>query len=187
MSFADDADFEPDSPMHIEGPKPSFNDFYSGNLQALLSVIRQRQLSMACRKIGFRAAAVDKESVRAKGPITLLDFTEAEDLSFLKDYARNEANNIVLIHAAPPCSICSAPRNNPLTSLATKGFHIPAPLRSMDQPDEFDASRPGPKRSSISKSLISSHQRNRFVGVEFSNSCFNKESQKQFACKIKSS
>lgn len=161
--------------------------FYSGNLQALLSVIRQRQLSMACRKIGFRAAAVDKESVRAKGPITLLDFTEAEDLSFLKDYARNEANNIVLIHAAPPCSICSAARNNPLTSLATKGFHIPAPLRSMDQPDEFDASRPGPKRSSISKSLISSHQRNRFVGVEFSNSCFNKESQKQFACKIKSS
>ena len=30
MSFADDADFEPDSPMHIEGPKPSFNDFLFG-------------------------------------------------------------------------------------------------------------------------------------------------------------
>ncbi|CAL1136347.1 unnamed protein product [Cladocopium goreaui] len=92
-------------------------------------------LTIEIRKANLRGVAIDKTVGRAKGPITVLDLTVEEDVAFLSEFIRQEANNICLIHFAPPCGTCSAARKRRLAPavldrLASDGITPPQILRS---------------------------------------------------------
>ena len=92
-------------------------------------------LTIEIRRANLRGVAVDKTVGRAKGPITVLDLTVDEDVRFLAEFIRQEADNICLIHFAPPCGTCSAARKRRLApavldKLAQEGITPPQVLRS---------------------------------------------------------
>ena len=92
-------------------------------------------LSVEIRKAHLRGVAVDKTIGRAKGPITVLDLTLEKDVEFLAEFIRQDADNICLIHFAPPCGTCSAARKRRLSpavldKLASEGITPPQVLRS---------------------------------------------------------
>ena len=92
-------------------------------------------LTIEIRKANLRGVAIDKTDGRAKGPITVLDLTVEEDVSFLSEFIRQEADNICLIHFAPPCGTFSAARKRRLAPavldrLASDGITPPQILRS---------------------------------------------------------
>ena len=78
--------------------------------------------------------AIDRSSSRTSGPITHLDLTKPEDLSFLKNFIASEKANLIYVHLAPPCGTCSAARNKPHKDLERAGFTLPQPLRSKLHP-----------------------------------------------------
>ena len=78
--------------------------------------------------------AIDRSSSRTSGPITHLDLTKTEDLSFLKNFIASEKANLIYVHLAPPCGTCSAARNKPHKDLERAGFTLPQPLRSKLHP-----------------------------------------------------
>jgi hypothetical protein len=92
-------------------------------------------LTIKIRKANLRGVAIDKTVGRAKGPIIVLDLTVEEDVAFLSEFIRQEADNICLIHFAPPCGTCSAARKRRLAPavldrLASDGITPPQVLRS---------------------------------------------------------
>ena len=96
-------------------------------------------LSVEIRKANLRAVAVDKTVERAKGPITILDLTDDNDLEFLMNFIEQEQENLVLVHFAPPCGTCSAARKRKLPDevsqqLRRAGITPPQVLRSLDFP-----------------------------------------------------
>ena len=92
------------------------------------------KLTASLHKLGFRAVAVDRSSARTSGPITHLDLTKPEDLSFLKNFIASEKANLIYVHLAPPCGTCSAARNKQHKDLERAGFTLPQPLRSKLHP-----------------------------------------------------
>ena len=84
--------------------------------------------------MGMRSIAIDRSGGRSKGHITLLDLTESDNLKLLLDYIRQEKDNIILIHLAPPCGTCSAARKILRKSLIALGFDMPMPLRDEQHP-----------------------------------------------------
>jgi hypothetical protein len=56
----------------------------------------------------LRGEAIDETVGRAKGPVTVLRLTVEEDVVFLSEFIRQKADNICLIHFAPPCGTRSA-------------------------------------------------------------------------------
>lgn len=82
----------------------------------------------------MRSVAIDKSGARSKGPITVLDLTDASNVQLLKDYIRQERYNIELVHFAPPCGTCSAARKIVRQDLLDKGFDLPKPLRDEEHP-----------------------------------------------------
>ena len=92
-------------------------------------------LSVEIRKAHLRGEAVDKTIGRAKGPISVLDLTLEKDVEFLAKFIRQEADNICLMHFAPPCGTCSAARKRRLSpavldKLASEGITPPQVLLS---------------------------------------------------------
>ena len=101
-------------------------------------------LTIEVLKTNLRGVAIDRSADRAKGPITILDLTNNEDLQFLMDFIRQESRNLCLIHFAPPCGTCSAARKRKLppevqAELKQAGITPPQPLRS----EQFPMGLPG--------------------------------------------
>ena len=66
------------------------------------------RLSQACQAVGFRTLAVDKSTKQSRYAIHCLDLTLADDVQALLDIITLEANNLELVHLAPPCGASSA-------------------------------------------------------------------------------
>ena len=101
-------------------------------------------LTIEVLKTNLRGVAIDRSADRAKGPITILDLPNNEDLQFLMDFIRQESRNLCLIHFAPPCGTCSAARKRKLppevqAELKQAGITPPQPLRS----EQFPMGLPG--------------------------------------------
>ena len=66
------------------------------------------RLSQACQAVGFRTLAVDKSTKQSRYAIHCLNLTQADDVQALLDLITLEANNLELVHLAPPCGTSSA-------------------------------------------------------------------------------
>ena len=91
------------------------------------------RLSQTCQAVGFRTLAVDKSSQRSRFAIHL-DLTQPADVQALLDIITLEADNLDLVHLAPPCGTSSAARNKPIPQAVQHGKPVPQPLRSPTEP-----------------------------------------------------
>eukprot|EP00438_Fugacium_kawagutii_P007233 Skav218022 [mRNA] locus=scaffold2344:307023:309707:- [translate_table: standard] len=97
------------------------------------------RLSSALHEVGFETMAVDKSTARStKHHIALYDVTEPSQLQELMTTIQEEAHRIVAIHLAPACGTASRARERKLPGLQKKGFKVPQPLRSEQQPAGLD-------------------------------------------------
>ena len=80
-------------------------------------------LTVEVRKANLRGVAIDRSKERAKGPLTLLDLTLEEDISYLEEFIKQESRNICLIHFAPLCGTCSAARKRKLPAKIAATLH----------------------------------------------------------------
>lgn len=99
-------------------------------------------LTQAIRQVNLRGVAVDKTTSRTKHQILVLDLTLEDDIIFLENFIRQEANNLRLIHFAPPCGTGSAARKRKLpadveAALIAAGHQPPKPLRDARYPDGY--------------------------------------------------
>ena len=92
------------------------------------------RLSQACQAVGFRTLAVDKSSQRSRFAIHHLALTQPADVQALLDIITLEADNLDLVHLAPPCGTSSAARNKPIPQAVQHGKPVPQPLRSPTEP-----------------------------------------------------
>ena len=92
------------------------------------------RLSQACQAVGFRTLAVDKSSQRSRFAIHRLDLTQPAGVQALLDIITLEADNLDLVHLAPPCGTSSAARNKPIPQAVQHGKPVPQPLRSPTEP-----------------------------------------------------
>ena len=85
------------------------------------------RLSKACRRVGFRTAAVDKAPDRAENfSIYQCDLTNAAEYALLAQYIEAEKDKLLHVHFAPSCGTASRAREK------APG---PPPLRSDAHPD----------------------------------------------------
>ena len=92
------------------------------------------RLSQACQAVGFRTLPVDKSSKRSRFATHHLDLTQPDDVQALLDIITLEADNLELVHLAPPCGTSSAARNKPVPQAVQNGRPVPQPLRSPTEP-----------------------------------------------------
>ena len=92
------------------------------------------RLSQACQAVGFRTLPGDKSSKRSRFAIHHLDLTQPDDVQALLDIITLEADNLELVHLAPPCGTSSAARNKPFPQAVQNGRPVPQPLRSPTEP-----------------------------------------------------
>ena len=91
------------------------------------------RLSFACKQLGFRTLAVDKDRRRhAKHHTVHFDLSLLQDVRSLCDYIDAEEPCVVHVHLAPACPTASRARERPLKAL---GAAAPQPLRSEAFPD----------------------------------------------------
>ena len=92
------------------------------------------RLSKACRKVGFRATAVDKSSERSENfSIYRCDLTNPAEVALLKEYLLAEQDALLHVHFAPACGTASRARERPIKGLPK--HKQPVPLRSESWPD----------------------------------------------------
>ena len=92
------------------------------------------RLSKACRKVGFRATAVDKTNERSENfTIYRCDLTNPTEVALLKEYLLAEQDALLHVHFAPACGTSSRARERPIKGLPK--HKQPAPLRSETWPD----------------------------------------------------
>eukprot|EP00435_Cladocopium_sp_Y103_P072300 s179_g39.t2 len=95
---------------------------------------RQQSLSKACKDVGLRATAVEKDKNRSENfAIFPCDLTNAEDFLQLQNYIEAESEALVHAHFAPSCGTCSRAREIPVPGLTSE--QQPRPLRSDLHPD----------------------------------------------------
>ena len=92
------------------------------------------RLSQSCQAVGFQTLAVDKSARRSRYAIHCLDLTQSDDVQALLDIIALEADQLALVHLAPPCGTSSAARNRPVPNAAASGKPVPQPLRSPTEP-----------------------------------------------------
>ena len=92
------------------------------------------RLSQSCQAVGFRTLAVDKSARQSRYAIHCLDLTQSDDVQALLDIIALEADQLALVHLAPPCGTSSAARNRPVPNAAASGKPVPQPLRSPTEP-----------------------------------------------------
>ena len=96
-------------------------------------------LSSAMRDQQFETLAIDKTSERSSGfRIAVFDLTDPDQADELATLIEHEAHRIIAVHLAPACGTASKAREKRLNSLQKKGFKIPKPLRSQEQPMGLD-------------------------------------------------
>ena len=66
------------------------------------------RLSQSCQAVGFRTLAADKSTRRSRYAIHCLDLTQSDDVQALLDIITLEADQLELVHLAPPCGASSA-------------------------------------------------------------------------------
>lgn len=133
-------------PMDLPGTTDRRKQLFE-NMLVLKILAGSSNLTVEVRKAHLKGVAVDKTIGRAKGPITVLDLTLEKDVEFLAEFIRQEAENIRVIHCAPPCGTCSAARKRRLSpafldKLANEGITPPQVLRS----DAFSMGLPNLRR-----------------------------------------
>eukprot|EP00435_Cladocopium_sp_Y103_P055547 s1794_g18.t1 len=97
------------------------------------------RLSKIAHGHGFRTMAVDHSTSRTCGfPICVFDLTVADDVNALIEFLEKAADCILAIWIAPPCGTSSRAREKRLPELEALGMKVPAPLRSLEQPDQLD-------------------------------------------------
>ena len=92
-------------------------------------------MSKACKDIGFRATAIEKDKQRAENFTVFAcgDVTKPEDLQRLSEYIAAEHDSIVQAHCVPSCGTCSRAREIKVPGLAPE--QQPRPLRNNEYPD----------------------------------------------------
>ena len=92
------------------------------------------RLSKACRSVGFRTTAIDKEPARSENfPIYQCDLTNPSEFALLKQYVEAEKDELLHAHFAPSCGTASRAREK------APG---PPPLRSDRFPDGLPGHNP---------------------------------------------
>ena len=92
------------------------------------------RLSKACRDVGFRVTAVDKDKSRAENfTIYNCDLVEIEQRSMLEEYLKAIHGSLLHVHFAPACGTASRARNKPIPGVPQD--QQPRPLRSDAMPD----------------------------------------------------
>ncbi len=92
------------------------------------------RLSKACKDVGFRVAAVDKDRNRSESfSIYRCDLGDAKQLKLLKEFLQAESDELLHVHFAPSCGTASRAREKPIPDLPL--HKQPKPLRSDQYPD----------------------------------------------------
>ena len=87
---------------------------------------------------GFKAMAFDKTSKRSEGQSVIeYDLSNTDEVDSLLSFLAAKANQIGLIHLAPPCGTASRARGKRLHFLKSLGIKEPRPLRDDVHPDGF--------------------------------------------------
>ena len=87
---------------------------------------------------GFKAMAFDKTSKRSEGQRVIeYDLSNTDEVDSLISFISTHAEQIALIHLAPPCGTASRARGKRLRFLKDHGIKEPRPLRDDVHPDGF--------------------------------------------------
>ena len=90
------------------------------------------RFSKACKNLGFRVLAVDKNPKRAENfPVASFDLTRPHDFSTVCKFAEAESEDLLLAHFAPSCGTASKARERKVPGIPNP----PRPLRSESYPD----------------------------------------------------
>ena len=99
------------------------------------------RLSKACKDVGFRVAAVDKDKNRSENfNIYRCDVGDPKQLKLLKEFLQAESDELLHVHFAPSCGTASRAREKPIPGLPL--HKQPKPLRSDYFPDGIPGLRP---------------------------------------------
>ena len=92
------------------------------------------RLSKACKDVGFRLAAVDKDKNRSENfNIYRCDVGDPKQLKLLKEFLQAESDELLHVRFAPSCGTASRAREKHIPGLPL--HKQPQPLRSDDFPD----------------------------------------------------
>ena len=90
------------------------------------------RFSKACKELGLRVLAIDKDPKRAENfPVAAFDLTKPHDFQTVCKFAETESDNICWAHFAPSCGTASKARERRVQGVANP----PRPLRSESYPD----------------------------------------------------
>ena len=90
------------------------------------------RFSKACKNLGFRVLAVDKNPKRAENfPVASFDLTRPHDFSTVCKFAEADREDLLLAHFAPSCGTASKARERKVPGIPNP----PRPLRSESYPD----------------------------------------------------
>ena len=90
------------------------------------------RFSKACKELGLRVLAIDKDPKRAENfPVAAFDLTKPHDCQTVCKFAETERDNICWAHFAPSCGTASKARERRVQGVANP----PRPLRSESYPD----------------------------------------------------
>ena len=90
------------------------------------------RFSKACKELGLRVLAIDKDPKRAENfPVAAFDLTKPHDFQTVCKFAETERDNICWAHFAPSCGTASKARERRVQGVANP----PRPLRSESYPD----------------------------------------------------
>ena len=90
------------------------------------------RFSKACKNLGFRVLAVDKNPRRAENfPVASFDLTRPHDFNTVCKFAEAEREDLLLAHFAPSCGTASKARERKVPGIPNP----PRPLRSESYPD----------------------------------------------------
>ena len=90
------------------------------------------RFSKACKELGLRVLAIDKDPKRAENfPVASYDLTRQHDFQSVCKFIEAEKDNIVFAHCAPSCGKASKAREKRIPGVVNP----PRPLRSESYPD----------------------------------------------------
>ena len=90
------------------------------------------RFSKACKELGLRVLAIDKDPKRAENfPVAAFDLTKPNDFQTVCKFAETERDNICWAHFAPSCGTASKARERRVQGVANPS----RPLRSESYPD----------------------------------------------------
>ena len=119
------------------------------------------RFSKACKNLGFRVLAVDKNPKRAENfPVASFDLTRPHDFSTVCKFAEAEREDLLLAHFAPSCGTASKARERKVPGIPNP----PRPLRSESYPDGLAGlTEQEHQEGSGSECILLSHGRAHFV------------------------